>query len=545
MMGWTAEAMRAGRSVAGRGWLAAGERNRNSGPAAVLFWSRCFLACLLAAICVAAIERASAEEATPAGVVENVPSATRVRVKLDVSGELTLPAVGESAPVREPVEMAATFDFDETPAAGVGQAGAAKAAVRRRYRDAAAAMRIGESRTSATLAADARDLLVARCGTTPLPYLADGFLSGEESDLLETPFDALLLDELLPRDSDAGVALAEAWQISGDLTAGLLAIDTVESGGLEARIEQVTDGLAQGIISGIVDGAVDGVPTHVTVEGSFTVSAREAAADEGADPNQSARFLLEGRVSRAAVVILERRQASHVAPGFEVEARLAIERAPVEADRVDPDVVAETASPAGRRRGVGGPGQIWYRDSQGRLDLVHDSRWRRVEDGAHGLVLRLVDRGALVGQCSITSLPQAPATTLPTRADVQRDIERSLAGQLDRIVAAEESDRADGLRVVRVVSSGTAGRLPFRWIHYVVAARDGSQVGVTFMFEESMQQRFADADRPLVESLRLATASGQDLVPGTEREGGQANPEKATPEPAVGQTATLPGAALQ
>ena len=156
-----------------------------------------------------------------------------------------------------------------------------------------------------------------------------------------------------------------------------------------------------------------------------------------------------------------------------------------------------------RRRGKGEPGRVWYRDPRGRFDLVHDVRWRRVEDGANGLVMRLVDRGALVAQCSLTSLPQATAASLPTRFDVQRDVERSLAGQIARSDAAEESDRDDGLRVVRLASSGTAGRLPFRWIHYVLAAEDGSRVSVTFMFEESMQQRFGDADRRLIEGLRL------------------------------------------
>lgn len=123
--------------------------------------------------------------------------------------------------------------------------------------------------------------------------------------------------------------------------------------------------------------------------------------------------------------------------------------------------------------------------------------------------MRLLDRGALVGQCSITSLPRAPAASLPTREELQRDIERSLAGQVDRTDAAEETDRGDGLRVVRVASSGTAGRLPFQWIHYVLAARDGSRTSVTFMFEKSVQQRFADADRMLVEGLRLPAAEGQ------------------------------------
>jgi hypothetical protein len=123
------------------------------------------------------------------------------------------------------------------------------------------------------------------------------------------------------------------------------------------------------------------------------------------------------------------------------------------------------------------------------------------------MVMRLVDRGALVGQCSITTLPQAAAAALPTGEDVTRDVERSLAGQVVRSDAPEESDRADGLRVVRLGSSGTAGRLPFRWIHYVLAAPDGSRVSVTFMCEESMLQRLGDADRLLIAELRFVAST--------------------------------------
>ena len=442
----------------------------------------------------------------------NEPVGLRVRIKLDVSGELLAPAGTDAPPVREPVEMTARFDFEETPP----EASAAQAAVvRRLYRDATAVMKVGDATTTATLAADARRLLVARQGTTPMPYLADGFLSGEESDLLETPFDSLLLDDLLPREP---VRAGQAWEIPADLTAGLLAIDTVESGVIEARVQEVSDGRAKVTFAGIIDGAVDGVPTHVTVEGSFAVAARDGAATDASTDSESVRHELHGRVFQVSAVLRERRQASHVAPGFEVEARLLVARTalaastePASGQAVDTaaDAVAKTTpdnSPQGqpfRRRGDGVPGRIWYRDAKGRFDLVHDSRWRRVEDGANGLVMRMVDRGALVGQCSITSLPQAAATPLPTRDEVQRDVERSLAGQVVQSDRAEESDRADGLKVVRVASSGTAGRLPFRWIHYVLAAQDGRRVSVTFMCEASMLQRFADADRPLVEGVRL------------------------------------------
>ena len=137
--------------------------------------------------------------------------------------------------------------------------------------------------------------------------------------------------------------------------------------------------------------------------------------------------------------------------------------------------------------------------------------------------MRFVDHGALVGQCSITSLPAPQAADSgagrPSGVDLQRDIRRSLAGQVLRVDDSDEIDRADGVRIVRVASSGTAEQLPFRWIHYAVVSRDGSRTNITFMFEESLQKRFADADRPLIEGLRLPAGEGRSATISSSDEG--------------------------
>jgi hypothetical protein len=171
-----------------------------------------------------------------------------------------------------------------------------------------------------------------------------------------------------------------------------------------------------------------------------------------------------------------------------------------------------------RRRGDGVPGRIWYRDAKDRFDLVHDSRWRRVEDGANGLVMRMVDRGALVGQCSITSLPQAAAASLPTRDEVQRDIERSLAGQFGRLEHSSEATRSDGVRLVRVVATGRADGLPFRWIHAVLTDDDGDRVAVTCTLEDSQEKRFGAADQELVDGIQLPARGESAGKPAGDRE---------------------------
>lgn len=412
----------------------------------------------------------------------SVPAAHRVQVDLHVQGELFAPAGRDAEPVRRPISIEARFDFVE-------QSGTGTAAATRTYAEAAAVVRVADESTRITLPADARRIEVGLQGTTPVPYLADGFLSRDELDLLDTPFDTALLDRLLP---NGPVAVDATWAIPPDAAAGLLAIDTIEAGGLEARLTAVDDGLAAVRLTGIVDGAADGAPTHLVVEGTCRIVA---------DPADGDWRLSSLRV--AAITIQERRQASHVAPGFDVEARVSVARRPHDADgRTDVTAIGEPAAgrPA-RRRGPGRPGLVWHRERGEHYDLVHDARWRVVEDAATGLVLRLIDRGALLGQCSLTALPRGDALAPPTIAEVQRDIERSLAGQFGRFEHASEATRSDGVRIVRVVSAGTAENLPFRWIHHVLTDAQGRRAAATFMLETAAAKRFGEADRGLIDGL--------------------------------------------
>lgn len=439
---------------------------------------------------------AGADDVVP--VAEDGAAARFVRLSLAVEGELHGVVSGDTEPVRQPIAMEASFTFGETP-----QPGDPEAAAVRRYAEATARLTVGDGEQVLSLPADAREITVARFGMTPCPYLAEACLSRDELELLETPFDSLLLEDLLP---GRPIVAADRWPLSGDLAAGLLAIDTVENGALEARVIEVADGIARVALEGAVDGAVDGVPTHVVVDGEFTVAA---------EPDEDGHVLV-GDVSRLEVVMRERRQAGHVAAGFEIEAKLIVTREHGAHAAEGPDNVVSdrTATVAGTRRGgSGGPGLVWYRDPEGRYDLVHAAGWRCVEEDAGGVVLRLLDLGALVAQCSITALPRSPEAAVPSLDEVKRHVEQSLSGQFKRFAGASETIRdEDGVRVVRVVSEGDAEGLPFRWVHYVLTDDSGHRVNVAFMVEASLERRFADADTRLVEGLRLAPEARREAM---------------------------------
>jgi hypothetical protein len=414
---------------------------------------------------------------------------SRVTVELRVAGDLFATAAADSDPVRQPIALAASFDFSERAAAAAGPRGVA-----RRYRTATATIDAAGRQTERRLAADAADLLVALEGTTPIPYMATGFLAREEIELLEVPFDPLLTDGLRPAEA---VALDDSWTIDADLAAGLLAIDAIESGGLKATLEGVAAGTARIRLSGTI---VDGVPTRLKVKGTATAA---ATATEPA-----AGWRIDGRVTDLEITIAERREAGWVSPGLEVEATVVMHRSAAD-DRATADSEstadhsALAESPVDRPQGEGRPGAVWHRHPGGRYAIVLDRRWRVVEDGPEGLVMRLVDRGALLAQCSILALPRTKADSPPGEETVRDDVRRSLAGQFGQFVDSEAVGRDDGTRVVRVVADGSADERPFRWIHHVLTGPEGHGVAVTVMLEPALADRFAAADRQLAAGVLI------------------------------------------
>ncbi|MCH9007895.1 hypothetical protein IIA29_07795 [candidate division KSB1 bacterium] len=107
-------------------------------------------------------------------------------------------------------------------------------------------------------------------------------------------------------------------------------------------------------------------------------------------------------------------------------------------------------------------------------------------------VLRMVDRGELLAQCNLSALPKVKKPV--TLAEFQRDVERSLGNNFGRFVSAAQNVNESGYAVFRVVVRGTVSQLPIQWIYYLVQDRRGHRVSLAFTLEQSLRERFAEAD---------------------------------------------------
>lgn len=429
-----------------------------------------------------------------------------VDVNLSVSGVLRMPAgpaafSGDDEPQQEdrrgavsgltvavteqPIRAKSHLIFHQRPAGLAASGESVLPGAVRQYQQAEARLTVGDTETTVSLAPDAEFVHVGGDTGSLQAWLAEGFLTQAEHDLLVVPFDPLLAAALEP---PADATSGDTWAIDQEAAAGLLCIDAVTAGRLEATIGEATDNASVSgvLLTGTITGAVAGVPTAIEVNGTYDWSRGTG-------------------LTALAVDLRETRQPGHVAPGFRVEARLTVNCRP--ATEAEPakrlaKVSVVSTGPSGRsRRGPGRPGGRWLVDPHGRYDLIYPDAWHLIEQGGERATLRLIDRGALVGEVVIRPLPLTD-TPLTLEA-LQGDIERSLAGQFSHLVAAAESQRSDGTTILRVASAGEDAGLPFEWIHYHVSAADGPRVSLSFMVESRHRQRFAEADMRLVEGLFL------------------------------------------
>ena len=451
--------------------------------------------------------------ALPAGGQEESPGPAplarweRVRLKLEVRGDIFAPVGEGGREVRKPFTSTARFDFLEArPAVDAAAAGEAEttpavphgAVAVRHFFSAASELVLEGDVVRRSLRPDLSTLAVASRPSIRHFAVAEP-LTHEESELLSLAFDPLLLEALVPVSADAADR--------PDWVAALLAIDTIgraaDDGasagqsprGLRIDREAATeDGGGERIrLGGKIDGAVDGVPTTIEVDGTLDI-------EPGGD-----------RLRSGFVTVRERRLAGHVSAGFDCEATLQFARRPADVaadpplDAGSKDLVESTWRHLVSGESSVGPDRVAYRDPTGRYTLEHDPRWRPVSEDARGVVLRFIDDGALVAECTVSALPpSAPGTTVDA---FKEDVARSLGSSLAKVVSADETPRDDGCRHLRVVAEGSEGDVPLEWRHHLLEGPRGSRLSATFVIERRFLGRFATADADFIAGAVVGAGS--------------------------------------
>jgi hypothetical protein len=400
-----------------------------------------------------------------------------VVINIKAGGETKF--VDQGKPQHEKLSVLCDLEYDEKMREVAAKPDDAWRSVRK-YTKATVVNVVGGEEFRPTLRADHRLICAEAGGQTMILFSPAGPLYRTELDLIEVQADSLLLDRLLP---EKPAAVGDTWQHSEQLMAAMLGLDESSKTDVQSRLREVIDKVARFDIYGRVEGAIHGAPTQIEVKGKYRFDRHSK------------------RIDWLALVIKENRQSSLVGDGLDVESVLQLTVRPLgEADELSDAALEKLAA---NLKSSPDSTRLTYNSAGGHWQFEHDRRWHVFRDQPEVAVLRMLDRGEVIAQCNVSSLPLRAADKLVDLNEFQDDVRHALNKSFGEFVEASQKVDDAKHRVLRVVAEGKASDIPIQWTYYHVADQQGRQVAFTFTVEKSLLERFADADKSLVQSLRF------------------------------------------
>jgi hypothetical protein len=405
----------------------------------------------------------------------------RVRSVLDVKGELKLNADGKQVR-RLPLKVQGDLVYDEQfvpEQQKDGDLATAKQELNsvRYYHQTKAVIEVGKGKSVPLLAEHHRVVRVDHGQTRATLYSPNGPMTREELELIDIPCNTLIVEQLLPGRL---VKLNESWKPDNDLLAGLLGLDTIATTNVNCTLKSVEDNKATIAIAGSVDGAVEGIVSALELEGNFQFDLTNKA------------FLWLN------MVIKENREIGHAQPGFEVEARVRMVAKPLLESPALNDVVVKQA----RAQTDITQKMLAFQSQTSGFKMLHQRQWQVMIDRPDNVILRHIDRGNLITQCNIRSLSRLGKGEQLTLEGFRDDIQVAMKNAFGEFIEAEEKAE-NGIKIIRIVVSGTVSELPVQWTYYHLSDDNGRRASMVFTTESNLLERFAQADELLVTSFEF------------------------------------------
>ena len=136
----------------------------------------------------------------------------------------------------------------------------------------------------------------------------------------------------------------------------------------------------------------------------------------------------------------------------------------------------------------------------------HDKAWFVTAEQREPMSLRLMDAGELLAHCNVSTPPPRPADKPMTLQQFEDEVVKSLGDKLGEVEAATEWTNAAGHQCLGVFADGTVDEVPMQWRYYFIGDAGKRPTTVAVTVEQSAEERFADADRAIIDSLVLLDA---------------------------------------
>ncbi len=353
----------------------------------------------------------------------------------------------------------------------------------RKYSVASATIQLNGKETSSGLSESNRQIVVRRTKTgfnRPLQYFSNGgALKQSEQELLSTPCDLFALMALVDHGS---IEVGKKWTPENRLAQALFSLDNVVENRLSIQLKEVDKNqIAKVYLTGEVAGEVDGCSTSIRISGVALI-----------DLNKSVP-----KAFRATLT--ENRQASQLAPGFDGNIKVDISCTVQGARDVNDETIKQVTAKIKEKHTSR---LLWNSESE--FEMIYDPQWKLILSDSDVVVMRFAEKGNLLAQCNVLSLPRRPENNPLELKEFETQLSKNVIGESGaKITSSTMMTTASGMKVLQVIVSGVEEEIPMSWIYYHVSETNGRCVAVVLTIEDEALESFGNADVKLLDSIRF------------------------------------------
>jgi len=277
-----------------------------------------------------------------------------------------------------PMRVSAKLEYDQR-STGNGQAV-------RLYDSAAARIGLATGKTKPELELDNR-LVIARLKAKPqmrveMASIKD-VLNQKEYELLQTAADPLSLPMLFSKKK---AFIGQKWEPDLDALAKFLNVDRIVTTDVKMQLKSVDNGKARVYVSGGVTANQYDVTSEISLAGYALID------------------LKTKQVRAAKLSTEEKSPPGQISPGFEGRTRV-----DVNFTHGVSNVALSNKALAEAMRSSKVAQRLKYDSDRGNYRISYDPRWKLIAGESDTAIMRFIDRGELLSQCTVVMLPRRAA----------------------------------------------------------------------------------------------------------------------------------------
>lgn len=395
---------------------------------------------------------------------------SRVTLELNVTGHMFANQDGKKQEVRLSAKARHVF-AEKTLAAADGLPSRSL----RHYAEAEATTLIGSDKDTHTLPADRRLFVAFRTPSGAFCYAPAGPVTREELDLVAEHFDPHCLAGLLPGKA---VEPGETWAVGNDAAHAAGLFDSLVKNSLTGKLESVEGNVATFTIAGTAEGIENGAKVALDVKATGKFDA------------------VSGRIVELFWRQTDDREQGPASPASKLEAVVTLKRDwPAEEPKELRDAAAVPAEPPASAA------LLRFEDPKSRYRFDYPRDWHITGQTEDHLILRLLDRGELIAQATITAWKKAEPGKHDSVEDFRKAVSESPGWKPTRGLEDAEVPVDGGRWLYRIAMEGRIEDQPAVQAFHMLAGPQGDQVAVTVALRPEKWKALDARDLHLVKTI--------------------------------------------